>query len=82
MFITSVIAASKKRHVRCYDMTSVFVNTDIDENVLMVLERELAEMMVDIAPQIYCMHITVDNKGMSVLYVKLQKAADCNLAHG
>ena len=51
-----------------------FVNTDVDENVLMVLKRELAEMMVHIAPQIYRKHITIDKKGMPVLYVKLQKA--------
>ncbi len=40
----------------------------------MVLKGELAEMMVNIAPQIYCKHITVDKKGTPVLYVKLQKA--------
>ncbi len=74
MFITSAIAASEKRHVRCYDMPSTFVNTDVDENMLMVLKGELAEMMVHIAPQIYCKHITVDKKGTPVLYVKLQKA--------
>ena len=68
MFITSAIAASKKRHVRCYGMPSVFVNTDMDENVLMVLKGELAEMTVHIAPQIYWKHIT------AVLFMKLQKA--------
>ncbi len=36
MFITSAIAASEKRHVRCYDVPNVFVNTDVDEDVLMV----------------------------------------------
>ena len=49
----------------------MFVNTDINENVLMVLKGELAEMMVHIAPQIYHKHITIDRKGMPVLYVKL-----------
>jgi hypothetical protein len=73
MFITSAITASKKRHVRCYDVPSAFVNTDVDENVL-VLKGELAEMMVHIAPQIYLKHITVDKKGTPVLYVKLQKS--------
>jgi hypothetical protein len=62
MFITSAVAASKKRHVRCYDIPSAFVNTDVDKNMLMVLKEELAEMMVHIAPQIYCKHITVDTR--------------------
>jgi hypothetical protein len=74
MFITSAIAASKKRHMQCYNVPSAFVNTDVDENMLMVLKGELAEMMVHIAPQIYRKHITIDKKGTPVLYVKLQKA--------
>ena len=55
-------------------MPSAFVNTDVNEDVLMVLKGELAEMMVLIAPQIYRKHITIDGKGSPVLYVKLQKA--------
>ncbi len=52
VFITSAIAASERRHMRCYDILSTFLYTDVDENVLMVLKGELAEMMVHIAPQI------------------------------
>jgi hypothetical protein len=75
MFITVAIAASEGgRYVKCYDVPSAFVNTDINKNVLMVLKGELAEMMVHITPQIYRKHITVDGKGLPVLYVKLQKA--------
>jgi hypothetical protein len=74
MFITSAVAASKRRHVRCYNVPSAFVNTDVDENVLMVLQGELAKIMVHIVPQIYRKHITLDKKGTPVLYVKLQKA--------
>ena len=59
--------------MRCYDVLSAFLNTDVDEDVLMVLKGELAEMMVHIAPQIYQKHITVDKKGTPVLYVKLKK---------
>ncbi len=76
VFITLAIAASEKRHVSCYDVPSAFVNTDVDENVLIVLKSELAEMMVHIAPKIYCKYITVDRKSTSVLYIKLQKALD------
>jgi hypothetical protein len=74
VFITSAIAASERRHMRCYNVPSAFVNTDLDENVLMVLKGELAEMMVHIMPQIYQKHTTVNKKGLAVLYVKLQKA--------
>ena len=53
VFITLVIAARKKRFLRCYDVPGAFLHTESDENVLMVLRGELAEMMVHIAPQIY-----------------------------
>jgi hypothetical protein len=64
----------EKRKVQCYDIPSAFVNTDVDEDVLMVLRGELADMMVQIAPQIYRKYVTVDRKGTPILYVKLQKA--------
>jgi hypothetical protein len=49
-FVTVAIAANKKRKVRCFDIPSAFVNTDVDEDVLMVLKGELADMMIQIAP--------------------------------
>ncbi len=54
MFLTLAIAASKKRHVRYYNVPSAFTNTDVDENILMILKDKLAEMMVHIPLQIYC----------------------------
>lgn len=46
----------------------------MDEDVIMVLKGELADMMTQIAPEIYRKYITVDRKGTRILYVKLQKA--------
>jgi hypothetical protein len=74
MFITATIAAHERRKVRCYDVPSAFINTDVDEDVIMVLKAELAEMMVQIAPEVYRRYVTIDRKGNKVLYVKLQKA--------
>jgi hypothetical protein len=73
-FITMAIAAKEKRKVQCYNIPSAFVTTDVDEDVLMVLRGELADMMVQIAPLVYRKHVTVDRKGTPILYVKLQKA--------
>jgi hypothetical protein len=51
------------------------VNTNVDKDVLMVLRGKLANMMVQIAPQVYRKHITVDRKHKTTIqYVKLQKA--------
>ncbi len=40
----------------------------------MVLKGELADMMVQIVPQVYRKYVMVDKKGTPILYVKLQKA--------
>jgi hypothetical protein len=72
-FITGAIAASKHRKVRCYNISSVFVNTDADKDVVMVLKGELAEMMIQIAPQVHRKYVTVDKKRTKLLYMKLQK---------
>ena len=74
VFTTSVIAANEKRFVRCYNVPGAFLHTESDENVLMVLRGELAEMMVHIAPQIYRPYVKIDRKGTPILYVRLKKA--------
>jgi len=40
----------------------------------MVLKGRLAELMVQVAPNLYRKYITVDKKGTTILYVKMQKA--------
>ena len=71
-FIMAAIAVKEKRKMRCYDVPSVFANTAVDEDVLMVLKGELAEMMVQITPQVYRKYVMVDRKGTPILYMKLQ----------
>jgi hypothetical protein len=50
-FITATIAAAEKRKVRCYYVPVAFVNTEVDEDVIMVLKGDLQEIMVQIAPE-------------------------------
>ena len=52
-FITALIAAHEQRVVRCYDKPSAFVKTNNNEDLIMVLKGELAEMMIQIAPEVY-----------------------------
>ena len=40
----------------------------------MILKGRLAELMVQVAPNLYRKYITVDRKGTTILYVKMQKA--------
>jgi hypothetical protein len=48
--------------------------TDVDEEMIMVLKGKLAEMMIQIAPEVYRKYVSIDKKGTKILYVKLQKA--------
>jgi hypothetical protein len=73
-FITATIAAAEKMKVWCYNVPSAFVNTEVDKDVIMVLKGDLADMMVQIAPETYRKYIATDKKGTRILYVKLQKA--------
>jgi hypothetical protein len=52
---------------------SAFFNTEVDENVIMVLKAELAEMMVQIAPEVYRQYVTIGRKGNKVLLCKTAK---------
>jgi hypothetical protein len=41
-----LIAAKEQHKVQCYDVPRAFENTNVDEEVIMVLKGELAEMMI------------------------------------
>jgi hypothetical protein len=40
----------------------------------MILKGRLAELMVQVVPNLYRKYISVDKKGMAILYIKMQKA--------
>ena len=40
-FITATIAAKERRKVRCYGVPRAFANTDVNEDMIMVLKGEL-----------------------------------------
>jgi hypothetical protein len=73
-FITASIAAHEQRVVQCYDIPSAFVNTKVDEDVIMVLKGELAEMMIQFPPEVYQKYVALGTRGTKILYMKLQKA--------
>jgi hypothetical protein len=74
VFITAVIDAHKGRNVACFDIPGAFLHADINKDIPMVLKGRLAELMVQVAPNLYKKYITVDRKGTAILYVKMQKA--------
>ncbi len=74
VFITTVVDAHEGRDVACYDIPGAFLHAHLDEKVTMVLKGRLAELMVQVAPNLYRKYITVDRKGTAILYMRMQKA--------
>jgi hypothetical protein len=74
VFITAVIDAHEGRDVACFDIPGAFLHADSDEDITMVLKGRLAELMVQVAPNLYRKYISIDRKGTAILYVKMLKA--------
>ncbi len=74
VFITAVIDAHEGQDVACFDIPGAFLHADSDENITMVLKGRLAELMVQVAPNLHRKYISMDRKGTAILYVKMQKA--------
>jgi hypothetical protein len=56
------------------DIPGVFLQVDNPDFALMRLDGILAELMVKVAPKLYCKLITTNAKGKPVLYIQLEKA--------
>jgi hypothetical protein len=74
VFITAVIDAHKGWEVATYDVPGTFLHANSNKDITMILKGKLAELMVQVAPNLYRKYITVDRKGTAILYMKMQKA--------
>jgi hypothetical protein len=73
VFITAIINMHEGCNIACFDIPGVFLDVDVDKDITMVLKGRLAELMVQVAPNLYRKYITADKKGTAILYVKMQK---------
>ncbi len=74
VFLTGVIDAKENRDVATVNITRAYLHTVNNHDVHMILRGKLAELMDQVAPHIYCKHITTDSKGEPLLYMKLHQA--------
>ena len=75
ILLTAIIEALEERDVATVDIPNAFLHSELSEEdqVIMKLHGELAEILVKLAPEIYRSYI-VTERGKKVLYVKLKKA--------
>jgi hypothetical protein len=74
VMITSAIDAHEGRVVVTCDIPGAFLHADLDEEVIMLLRGQLADLMVQVDPELYGPYLRKSKKGESILYVKMLKA--------
>ena len=70
---TETIDVNNRYDVSIRNILGAFLSADTEEDMEMVLHGRLAELMVNIVPQIYRHHV-IYKKGSLVLYITLNKA--------
>lgn len=53
VMLMAVIEVYEEQEVACYDIPGTFLHANLDEDVVMVLKGWLAELMVQVAPNLY-----------------------------
>jgi hypothetical protein len=73
-FIIMVVNVYKGCNVACFNIPGTFLHADSDKDITRILKGRLAELMVQIAPNLYRKYKSVDRKGMAIFYIEIQKA--------
>jgi hypothetical protein len=74
IMITATIDAHERRNVATIDIPGAFLNTYNDKESFMLLKGRLAELMVQVNPNLYQKYIIYNKNNQALLYVKLSKA--------
>ena len=74
VFLTAMMDAMEKCNVAVVDIPGAFMQADMDELVFVRIVGKIAELLVDIDPEMYGPFVTYKKKGEMVIYVELFKA--------
>ena len=74
IMITSVIDAHQKRDVATVDIPNAFIQTKVDERIIVCLRGMVADLLVKKFPSQYKKYACKTKNGTSVLYVVLLRA--------
>ena len=72
LFLTCLVDAIENRYVATCDVPGAFMHSDIDEQVHLKLEGEIAELLIKVDPT-YAQYAS-KGKGKTVIYAELSKA--------
>ena len=74
MFITVLVDANVGRNVDIFDIQEEYLHNETYEGDIILLEVPLADLMVKVAPKIYCKCVIITSKGKPLLCVHIQKS--------
>ena len=73
VFITAVVDAVERRHVIVADIPGAFMHSDMDPNVHMRVEGLMAELLLEVDPDMYTKYLVYEHN-KPVIYVEMLKA--------
>jgi hypothetical protein len=74
VMLTAIIEATERRDVATIDIPNAYTQTriiDPRDKAIVRLRGKLAELMVQVAPEVYRKFVIINKKGQTVLYVRL-----------
>ena len=74
IMITAAIKAHEGRHVKCFDIPRAYLQALSDKEVLMLLKDPLTKLVIMVDPKLYQKNVSYNTKGVSQMYIKLNKA--------
>ena len=66
MMMTSAIDSKEVIYVALTDIQGAFLQTDMDEDVHMILEGKIAKLIMKLEPKLYRKYVWKNNNGMPV----------------
>ena len=67
MMMTSAIDSKEVIYVALTDIQGEFLQTDMDEDVHMILEGKIAKLIMKLEPKLYRKYVWKNNNGMPML---------------
>ena len=71
LFITASVGAYEGQDVATFDTLREYFHTKTDEDIIMMLEGEIAEVMVKVSSKIYQKYVIMISNGKPLIYVQI-----------
>ena len=74
VIMTSVIDTNKGQDVAVIDAQNAFLQSENDQRIIIAMRDKIAELLVQLNPELYRPYIWYSKKGVPMLYVLVSKA--------